>query len=380
MSLNRQAKQILEDENPSITWLRAQPKESIIQAVLEMKRVYSDTSVQWRRMDHDLAMAQIEIQKLELQTKLQVTSKMIEYGVEIKEHKYGPKAIGDVSSSIANIWNWDEMPKSGSAKLIEDSDLSKRANLAEEQGIVWNLQNKRPERNSTILRKVEAWENGIKRGLEADPAIFCTKDPDDIKDMGPDHKAFMTGLCMQMEVSLGRDPQHRYLVPRFKNIAKEYKKSIQLTAPAPVAPVPVVSPEDDAKAIVTKIYTAWLGSDYRAKIKAKDEEEGNRTPGLPALKNYMEKHVRMVVDMDPEDSILDRSFATEVLWSLTQPFTLTLIKENLDWGTLCGRDPEYIDYSDIYRSYKLTPGRKQVFDDAFEGWWVEMCEREGLTA
>lgn len=379
MSITRQAKQILEQENPSITWLRSQPKESIIQAILEMKRIYSDVSVEMRKMDNEIALAQLEIQKLELQHKLEVTSKMIEYGVEIKDHRYGPKAIGDVSKSIATMWHGDELPKSGSLKTIEDSDLARRANLAEEQGIVWNLQNKRPERDSTIRRKVEAWENGIKRGMEADPSIFCTKTPDEIKAMGPDHKAFMTGLCMQMEAALGKEPQHQYLVPRFKNIAKEYKDTLQaVPAPSPVAPpTPTVSPEDRAKELLEKIYTAWLGQDYRSRIKKKDEEGGNKVPILPSLKRTLERHIRLIVDMDPEDSIRDRSFATEVLWDLIHPGMMDMVSDNLDWAELCGR--ETWDYSDIYRAYKLTPSRKQPIDDAFERWWTEMCEREGLA-
>lgn len=378
MSISRQAKQILEQENPSITWLRSQPKESIIQAILEMKRIYSDVSMEIRKMDNEIALTQLEIQKLELQHKLEVTSKMIEYGVEIKDHRYGPKAIGDVSMSIAAMWHGDELPKTGSLKTIEDSDLAKRANLAEEQGIVWNLQNKRPERDSTIRRKVEAWEDGIKRGMEADPSIFCTKTPDEIKAMGPDHKAFMTGLCMQMEAALGKEPQHRYLVPRFKNIARKYKDTLQaVPAPAPIAPpIPTLSPEDRAKELLDKIYTAWLGQDYRSKIKEKDEEGGNKVPILPGFKRTLERHIRLIVDMDPEDSIRDRNFAVEVLWDLIHPSMMDMVRGNLDWAALCGR--ETWDYSDIYRAYKLTPDRKQLIDDAFEGWWTEMCEKEGL--
>lgn len=378
MSISRQAKQILEQENPSITWLRSQPKESIIQAILEMKRIYSDVSMEIRKMDNEIALTQLEIQKLELQHKLEVTSKMIEYGVEIKDHRYGPKAIGDVSMSIAAMWHGDELPKTGSLKTIEDSDLAKRANLAEEQGIVWNLQNKRPERDSTIRRKVEAWEDGIKRGMEADPSIFCTKTPDEIKAMGPDHKAFMTGLCMQMEAALGKEPQHRYLVPRFKNIARKYKDTLQaVPAPAPIAPpIPTLSPEDRAKELLDKIYTAWLGQDYRSKIKEKDKKGGNKVPILPGFKRTLERHIRLIVDMDPEDSIRDRNFAVEVLWDLIHPSMMDMVSGNLDWAALCGR--ETWDYSDIYRAYKLTPDRKQLIDDAFEGWWTEMCEKEGL--
>lgn len=377
MTLPTRVKQILDEPFPSITWLRSSSKEDLVRTVLEMKRVYSDYSMKKMDMDHSLAMAQLELKKIELQSKLEATNGMIGYGVEIKEHKYGPKAIGHVSTSLATIWNGEGLSVTGSGKPIADLDLATRADLAEGQGIVWNLQNKRPERNSTIRKKVEAWENGIKRGMEADPAIFCTKDPDDVKEMGPDHRAFMTGLCMQMEASLGVDQQHRYLIPRFKNISKRYKETIQPTV-EPATAVPPESAEKKARALIQQIHTEWLGPNHQEKIRKKDEESGTLVPGTPALKRAIERHVQLVVNMGLDETIRDRRFGREVLWDLTQPYTLPLIKDNLDWGVLCGRDPEYVDYSDIYRAYELTPGRKQAFTEAFDEWWSVMCDREGL--
>ena len=364
MSLTRQAKTILNEATPNITWLRSQPKESIIQAVLEMKRIYSTDSMHQRQMDHDLAMAQIEIRKLELQSKLEATNNVIRYGFEIKDHQYGPKAIGDVAS----IWNGEDTQHSVLAKSLPDSDLSERANLAEEQGIVWNLQNKRPERESTIRKKVEEWEKGLDRGLNADLAVYAIKSAEAIKSSGPDYRAFMTGLCMQMEQRLGKTPQHKYLVPRFKNIAKQYNATVQ---PTPIPPSE--SGENRAKEVIDQIYTEWLCPDYLAVIKKNDET--SKMPGADHIKRMIAKHTEMLVNMDEDETVKDRPFAIKILWDLTQPYTFPLIKDNLAWDVVCQRDLKYLDYANIHQTHSRTP---KPMDDMYHAWWLEMCERVGL--
>jgi hypothetical protein len=360
MNLTRQAKTILDEANPSITWLRSQPKESVIQAVLEMKRIYSTDSMHQRQMAHDLAMAEIDIRKLELQSKLEATNNMIRYGVEIKENRYGPKAIGEVAS----IWNGEDTRHSVLAKSLPDSDLSERANLAEEQGIVWNLQNKRPGRESTIRKKVEEWEKGLDRGLNADLAVYAIKSAEAIKSSGPDYRAFMTGLCMQMEQGLGKDPQHRYLVPRFKNIVKQYNATVQ---PTPIAPL------ERAEKVIDQIYTEWLCPDYRAVIKKNDET--SKVPGTDHLKRMIAKHIEMLGGMGEDETVKDRPFAVKILWDLTQPYTFPIIKDNLAWDVACQRAIEYLDYSNIHQTHSRSP---KLMDDMYYEWWLGMCERVGL--
>jgi hypothetical protein len=376
MTLSKSVLEIVNDPNPGVTAVRKHSKEVIVTALLEMKRIFSEQALEIRRIDLEMARMNFELKKMEMDHKIKVSEGILTYGSETKEHRYGPKYSSEISSNLSAMWMGNEDGTSTLTKP-EDNELEQRVEAARSQGMRWNLQDKRPERNSTVIRKLNDWESAVDRGLKADLDLYTQHDHKKLMEMDDVCKGFVVGLCMQMEQKMGIGPSSVYLAPRYKRDAEKYRELFTSQVPV-VPPVPTISPEDNAKAIVTKIYTAWLGSDYRAKIKAKDEEEGNRTPGLPAIKNYIEKHTQMIVDMDPEDSIRDRSFATEVLWNLTQPFTLKLIKENLDWGGLCGRDPEYVDYSDIYRGYKLTPGRKQVFDDAFEGWWTEMCEREGL--
>lgn len=369
MSLTRQAKTILNEANPNITWLRSQPKESIIQAVLEMKRIYSTDSMHQRQMAYDLAMAEIDIRKLELQSKLEATNSMIQYGVEIKDHRYGPKAIGDVAS----IWNVENVKDTESVKPLSDPDLSERANLAEEQGIVWNLQNKRPERESTIRKKVEEWEKGLDRGLNADLTIYSNKSAEGIKTTGPGYRPFMTGLCMQMEQRLGKGPQHKYLIPRFKNIAKKYRETFPVVQDLPEVIEPV---EDTSRPTLELIYTKWLGEGYKSELRDFDEREG--TFSQDQFSSYLEKHADILRNLDPDESIRDRKFASRVLWDTFQRSTYHLVKNRIDWHIPCRRSKELCMFRDVYQEYKKVKESREAYNDMLHAWWVRMCDELGL--
>lgn len=369
MTLTRQAKTILNEANPNITWLRSQPKESIIQAVLEMKRIYSTNSMHQRQMDHDLAMAEIDIRKLELQSKLEATNSMIQYGVEIKDHRYGPKAVGDVAS----IWNGESVKDMVSAKPLPDSDLSGRANLAEEQGIVWNLQNKRPERETTIRKKVEEWEKGLDRGLNADLAVYATRSAAAIKSSGLDYRSFMTGLCMQMEQRLGKGPQHKYLVPRFKNIAKQYRETLPAVQDLPGS---IETVEDRSRPTLELIYTKWLGEGYKSELRDFDEREG--TFSQDQFSSLLDKHADILRNLDPDESIRDRKFSSRVLWDTFQRSTYHLVKGRIDWHIPCRRSEELCMFRDVYQEYKKVRESREAYNDMLHSWWIRMCDELGL--
>jgi hypothetical protein len=367
MTLPRHAKQIFEEPYPSITWLRSMTKENLLLALLEMKRTYSGDSMRLREMEHTLAMAEIDIKKLELQSKLEATNNMIKYGVEIKENSYGPKAIGDVAS----IWNGGGVK--GAVSVKPDSDLSERANLAEEQGIVWNLQNKRPERESTIRKKVEEWEKGLDRGLNADLSLYAIKSAEGIKVTGPDYRPFMTGLCIQMEQRLGKGPQHKYLVPRFKNIAKQYREAF----PVAQTPTGVIEPvKDTSRPTIELVYTKWLGEGYKAELRDFDEREG--TFSQDQFSSYLDKHTDMLRSLDPDESIRDRKFASRVLWDTFQRSTYHLVKGRIDWHIPCRRTAELCMFRDVYQEYKKVKESREAYNDMLHAWWIGMCDELGL--
>ena len=369
MTLSRHAKQIFEEPYPSITWLRSMTKENLLLALLEMKRAYSGDSMRLREMEHTRAMAEIDIRKLELQSKLEATNSMIQYGVEIKDHRYGPKAIGDVAS----IWSGENVKDTVSAKPLSDSDLSGRANLAEEQGIVWNLQNKRPERESTIRKKVEEWEKGLDRGLNADLAVYATRSAAAIKSSGLDYRSFMTGLCMQMEQRLGKGPQHKYLVPRFKNIAKQYRETLPAVQDFPGVIEPA---EDTFRPTLELIYTKWLGEGYKSELRDFDEREG--TFSQDQFSGYLDKHTDMLRTLDPDESIRDRKFASRVLWDTFQRSTYHLVKGRIDWHIPCRRSEELCMFRDVYQEYKKVKESREAYNDMLHAWWIRMCDELGL--
>ena len=317
-------------------------------------------------MEHTLAMAEIDIRKLELQSKLEATNSVIQYGVEIKDHQYGPKAIGEVAS----IWNGENVKNTVSVKPLPDSDLSERANLAEEQGIVWNLQNKRPERESTIRKKVEGWERGLDRGLNADLTIYATKSAEEIKSSGRDYRAFMTGLCMQMEQKLGKDPQHKYLAPRFKNIANQYRGTL------PTIPGNTNSGRSATQSVIERIYAEWLGENYKTELRVFDEREG--TFSRDQFSTYLEKHTEMLLNLDPDESIRDRKFASRVLWDTFQRSTYPLVKNHIDWHIPCRRSKDLCMYRDVYQEYKKVEESREAYNDMLHAWWIQMCDRLGL--
>jgi hypothetical protein len=369
VTLSRHAKQIFDEPYPSITWLRSMTKENLLLALLEMKRSYSGDSMRVKEMEHTLAMAEIDIRKLELQSKLEATNNVIQYGVEIKDHQYGPKAIGNVAS----IWNGENMNRAVSVKPLSDSDLSGRANLAEEQGIVWNLQNKRPERESTIRKKVEEWEKGLDRGLNADLTVYSIKSAEGIKITGPEYRPFMTGLCMQMEQRLGKGPQHKYLVPRFKNIAKQYRKTFPVVQDLPEVIEPV---EDKSRPIIELIYTKWLGEGYKSELRKFDEREG--TFSQDQFSSYLDKHADILRNLDPDESIRDRKFASRVLWDTFQRSTYHLVKGRIDWHIPCRRSEELCMFRDVYQEYKKVKESREAYNDMLHAWWIRMCDELGL--
>jgi hypothetical protein len=367
MTLPRHAKQIFDEPYPSITWLRSMTKENLLLALLEMKRTYSEDSMRVKEMEHTLAMAEIDIRKLELQSKLEATNKMIQYGVEIKEHQYGPKAIGD----FASIWNGESVKNT--VKPLSDSDLSERANLAEEQGIVWNLQNKRPGRESTIRKKVEEWEKGLDRGLNANLTIYAARSAEAIRSSGSDYRAFMTGLCMQMEQRLGKGPQHKYLVPRFKNISKQYRQTLPVVQDPPEAAKPA---EDTSRSVIELIYTEWLGKGYKQELRDFDDREG--TFSQEQFSNYLEKHAEILRNLDPDESVRDLKFSSRVLWDTFQRSTYHLIKDRIDWHIPCRRSEELCMFRDVYQEYKKVEESRKAYNEMMHAWWIQMCDRLGL--
>lgn len=373
MTLSRSVLAIVNDPNPGVTEIRKHSKETIITALLEMKRIFSDQALEIRRIDLEMAKMTYELKKMEMNHKMKVSEGILVYGAETKEHRYGPKYSGEVSSNLATLWTGNS---EGVTPLLgsKDHELEQRVETAKSQGMRWNLQDKRPERNSTVIRKLNEWESAVDRGLKADLDLYTKHNHKKLMEMEGVCKGFVVGLCMQMEQKMGIGPSSVYLAPRYNRNSEKYRQMFAQTAVEPVpVPEPTVSPEDQAKQVIDQIYTEWLGSDYRTAIRKYDESA--KVEGTEHLRKMFAKHTEMLVTLDPDDRISDRWFGVKVLWDITQPYIFDLIQDNIDWETACQREMQYITYANVHQTYRNSPER---MEDMFYEWWKEMCERVGL--
>lgn len=255
MSLKAQSQEVVNAVNPSSSELRRYSKEALIEAILEMKRI--DISGRTRVAELDLQLRKLEHQIEMHRINQDVSMSLIEKIEKVKDHEYGPKAIGDLSLGVATIMSDSGSPEEGDG--VRSRALMARVNRARSQGMRWNHSDKTPERRSTILKKVEAWERGVTRGLQEPLEGYCSITYEQAIEKGGE--AFVVGLCEQIESLLGIGPSSKYLKTRYKRDTAKLA-----TIYPPVEPVQTDS-DEHAEGLIKRVWGDSLDKSQKSAIK-----------------------------------------------------------------------------------------------------------------
>lgn len=219
--MNPHVQEILDKTTPNRSFLRQYGKDTLIDALIEMKNmsVNLDTinlEYEKLKMEHERVM-------IELDYKMRVSNNLLVYGDNIKDHQFAPKAIGDVSNSLALMWkppsrSIKENGEAGSEQAEPVLDLEERIRIAVEDGMRWNTNNEKPKLRSTVLKKLESWEKSVVKGMNADVGDYVGKKP-------PSDKGFAVGICKQIEQMFGVQYQGKHIDSRFKKAMRVYTDS-----------------------------------------------------------------------------------------------------------------------------------------------------------
>jgi len=296
--------------NPGVTIIRKYPKEALVEAICEMKLAYSDQAIKLKEYELQMKILDREIELKKIDAEVTLSKQIIEHSQMMKDHKYGPKAIGDVSSSIATIWSGSQS-KGGEEKTLDDN-IEERIEKAVKQGFQWNSNNKRPNLTSTILRKIESWERAVETGKEANPGDFSLKSYEEVLKAGEGLEGFVVGLCETMESRLGIGPSSKYLKTRFKrDIAKLYGNT----------PVKNLPPdyEKQANGLAEKFWGDNITSDQMEVIKEKltgriEKVEGVQNLTVRGLKGLCDvNHIPVAINFPESLHPFERNKA--LCWS-----------------------------------------------------------------
>ena len=226
-------REIVESTYLGVTELRSYSKETLISSIVEMKRIYTSESVKLKEYEYKIKLLDKEIESKRIDAELEVSRGILQHSELMKDHKYGPAAIGAVSQGIATIWKGNQI----SEKDKEDNDLERRIDAARSQGMRWNNADKKPGKKATVLKRVEQWENGYVSGKTVDLEEYVVLGYDKALEKGGGSDSFMFGICEQMEDKLGIGPSSKYLKTRFKrNLERLVKESMVTPAPEPATP------------------------------------------------------------------------------------------------------------------------------------------------
>lgn len=260
------------------TELRSYSKETLIHAIINMKKTHSSDAVKLKEYDYKIKLLDKEIELKRIEAGLEVSNGLIHHTEIIKDHTYGPAAIGSVSSSLSSIWSGQPIPKSEQ----ENNDLEVRIAQARDQGMRWNQADKRPGKRITVVKKLEKWESGYSSGKTVDLKEYVLLGYEKALEKGEGSEAFMVGICEQMEDKLGIGPSSKYLKTRFKrNLDRMTKESMVTLAPEPATSR--MSVDDHVDEMYKRLYADTLEGDAkktdRQRILAMLEREFTRCDG-----------------------------------------------------------------------------------------------------
>lgn len=308
-------------------------------AVLETKKI-------------NLMEKQLEFEKIKLnmQSRKEVfdtfTDKVFELQkLGITDLKYGPKILSDFGNVCMGILNGGE--ESGETTIAESkssadlSDLDERVELALSQGMRWNASNAKPERRSTIIRKLEEWESALSKGREVDPETVVGMGYEEVLSAGDNIQSYVLGICEKVEESLGIGCTSVYLKTRFRRSMEKYVKAKGLGVSGSTAP------QYDLDELGGKLVTRFLGDGV---------EKSNFNRRVDVFKKYVE-----AVDMRWEDVS-----GVDIL--------MRMVNGHMPIGIPLTKSSDNPTIPEVFQQIVI----RKIYNDELEKFWKDFCKDEGL--
>jgi hypothetical protein len=186
----------------------------------ESRALYLKLLLEKQRQDHELRMAQVQVELSDKKNKLWniMRSTVLEYSKINKENKYTPNAVAGIASAFASMSEAGtfklpdlSLQDSDTSQPVPPSDLNSRIERARSQGLRWNDHDVMPTNPTTVQRKLGEWEEAFNTGHGAN---VTNKSYEDL--LKGTSKGFITGLCVSIEEKYGYEgPISPYLKRRY---------------------------------------------------------------------------------------------------------------------------------------------------------------------
>lgn len=324
---------IVSDNSVSLSGLLKFSKNALASAIIELKARSMSEAITLRQIDLEMKRLEVESERMRMQIGESLTHKLVDYGHSVKDHKYGPKSIGHISEAV--IASVSAQSVAATPPSSSSSELEIRIERARAQGMRWNSSDKRPDRQSTVIKKLEFWEAGYAASVSADLDFWAKSD---YSEAIKQSESFVVGLCERMENKLGISVSSKYLKIRFTRDAESYGKTI-IRSPLPF--------QSSDKGYITKTLIAdWLGSDFEQRATKQTYDWAVKRIG-----SYYDTH-------NPDF----KSMGIQILKSLTSPQTI----------------PTAIVF-DLGRPHNIIQDVKRngLYDQRYEEFWQSFCSKLG---
>jgi hypothetical protein len=214
---------------------------------------------------HEQRMSESKERMLDKKIKLASVMKntIQDYSETCADNKYAPMAVSSISASFAAMTGESAEIKPLDLSMFEDVKkkqkqeieqlktssipIDQRVKEAEAQGFRWNDHNIMPTNQSTVLRKIGQWEEGVRMGQECNLEEVVMREYDEL--LKKNSKAYVVGVCIaleqEMEISKQLSP---YLKRRFNTLQQIYQERNQ------VITVKAVSVEDQVEGLYKHVF------------------------------------------------------------------------------------------------------------------------------
>lgn len=324
---------IVGNKSVSLSGLLKCSKSVLAAAIVKLNEISTTEAVRLKEMDLEMKRLEVESERLRIETGTSMTRELVEFGHTVKDNQYGSYAMQQVSAAVVAT-----MSNPGSAAqpgAVEADELAPRIEQARAQGMRWNKDDKRPNRRSTVIKKLEAWEAGYAASTNADLDYWAKAD---FTEAVSHSESFVIGLCERMEAKLGVSVSSKYLKVRFNRDSELYAKTMIRTA---------VVPQNTDKSYITKtLISDWLGSDFKSK-------------STPQTYDWVVGRIESYCDTHGPDF---KSMGIKVLKSLTSPQTIPT-------AIVFDRGRPHNIIQDVKRN--------NLYDDLYEEFWQSFCKKLG---
>lgn len=348
---NSDVKEIIDSPDLGVTELRQYSKETLISVIREMKKNYTSETIRVKEKEIELALINGKIELAKTGEFTQLADRILNLSTQFIDHPYGPNGFGNMVQGISGILG--STGKGSSAVVdpvseIEDlAILEDRVKVAREQGMKWNSRDVRPERKSTVLKKVEEWESALVKGRSVNVESILNTEYGDLLKSGGGCESYVIGICETMERYLGIGQASKYLKSRFKRDVARYMKVKGLKS-VPVEPENT-EPEYDLDELGGKLVTRFLGDGV---------EKSNFNRRVDVFKKYVE-----AVDMRWEDVS-----GVDIL--------MRMVNGHMPIGIPLTKSSDNPTIPEVFQQIVI----RKIYNDELEKFWKDFCRDEGLIA